>query len=210
MKTKSIPLPSQVGCSSAGERALTLVELMVTVAVFSLVVVALVYAHLFGLKQNELVISKLGASDQSRIGFDKLTLDIRSAKLWDVGQGDADSFEAIANGSPQQGTALQLNLTTDKSKFVRYYFDTDKGELRRIRSGETEGQLIAGYLTNSMYFRAEDYRGNVQTDLNHKGVIGVRLEFCQYQYPLTRVGPGNYYDYYKLEFKVTPHVPDGP
>jgi hypothetical protein len=196
--------------TTQGRQAHTLVEMMVSVGVFSLVVVALVYAHLFGLRQNELVISKLGASDQSRSSFDKLAHDIRSAKMWDVGNGDEDSFTAIPNGSSQQGTALQLNLTTDTSKYIRYFFDTQKQELRRIHSGDTESTLIAEHLTNTMYFRAEDYRGNVQTDLNHKGVINVKLQFYQYQYPITRVGPGNYYDFYKMEFKVTPHVPDGP
>jgi hypothetical protein len=60
-----------------------------------------------------------------------------------------------------------------------------------------------------MYFRAEDYLGKVKTDLSYKYVIRVVMEFCQYQYPLTRVGPGYYYDYYKMEFKITPHCPDG-
>jgi len=59
-------------------------------------------------------------------------------------------------------------------------------------------------------FRAENYRGVTQTDLTHKGVVGVLLEFAEYQYPMTQVGPGLRYDYYKMEFKVTPHVPDGP
>lgn len=192
-----------------GREAHTLVEMLISVAVFSLVVLALVYSHLFGLRQNELVTSKLGASDQSRGSFDKLALDVRSAKLWNVGNGDASSFTPIPNGSPQQGNALQLHLTTDTSTYIRYFFDTQNRELRRIHSSDTQSTLVAQHLTNTMYFRAEDYRGNVQTDLNHKGVINVMLQFYQYQYPVTRVGPGNYYDFYKMEFKVTPHVPDG-
>lgn len=194
---------------SPGRRAHTLVEMLVSVAVFSLVVLALVYSHLFGLRQHELVTSKLGASDQSRGSFDKLALDIRSAKLWNVGNGDASSFTPIPNGSAQQGNALQLHLTTDTSTYIRYFFDTQTQELRRIHSGDAQSVLIAEHLTNTMYFRAEDFRGNVQTDLSHKGVINVRLQFYQYQYPVTRVGPGNYYDFYKMEMKVTPHVPDG-
>jgi len=61
-----------------------------------------------------------------------------------------------------------------------------------------------------MDFRALDYTGtNLVYDITYKYVIAVALHFRQYQYPLTQVGPGALYDYYKLEFKVTPHCPDG-
>ncbi len=69
--------------------------------------------------------------------------------------------------------------------------------------------VIAQNLTNRMFFRAEDYLGNIKTDLSYKYVVHIVMEFYQYQYPLTKVGPGYYYDYYKMEFKITPHCPDG-
>ena len=146
-------------------------ELLVTVAIFSLVAMATVYGHLFGLRQNQLVVSKLGASDQSRAAFDKMTLDIRAAKIWEMGNGDPNSFVPIPNGTAQIGTALKLCLTADTNRYILYYFNTAQGELRRYQSETAISTLVAQYLTNSMYFRAEDYRGNVQTDLTHKGVI---------------------------------------
>jgi hypothetical protein len=204
--------PSQLHRRRArrGEQALTLVEMVVTMAVFSMVLLAMVYGHLFGLKQDELVISKLGASDQSRNAFDRMTEDIRTAKVWQVGNVHGNGFSPIPNGSPQQGNAIQLSLTPDPEAYIRYYFDTSKGLLLRKTAVKERPEVIAEHLTNSMYFQAEDYRGNVQTDLSHKGVINAMLQFHQYQYPVTKVGPGNYYDYYKMEFRVTPHVPDGP
>ena len=48
------------------------------------------------------------------------------------------------------------------------------------------------------------------TDLTHKNVINVVMQFCQYQYPITKIGPGCLYDYYKMEMRLTPHTPDGP
>ena len=39
--------------------------------------------------------------------------------------------------------------------------------------------------------------------------LAASMEFCQYQYPLTKVGPGYFYDSYKSEFKLSSHVPDG-
>lgn len=190
-------------------RALTLVEMLVTMGIFSLVLVAMVYGNMFGMLQDQLVNSKLGASDQSRRAFSKFTGEIRSAKIWMIGNGDDTSFTAVDNGDEQQGDAIQISPTTDTNSWVRYYFSTNDAEFRRVASGITGHSIVASYLTNSMYFRAEDYLGNVKTDLSYKYVIRVVMEFCQYQYPLTRVGPGYYYDYYKMEFKITPHCPDG-
>jgi hypothetical protein len=204
------PQATGIGKSAMPGRGHTLVEMVTTMGVFSLVVLGMISAQIFGLRQDQLVISKLGASDQSRVGFDKLVLDIRSAKLWNIGDGSASAFTPIPNGSAQQGTALQLSFTTDTNNFVRYYFDTTKCQLCRVRSGVTTKKVIAQYLTNSMYFKAERYDGTVQTDINYKGVINVMLQFYQYQYPVTKVGPKYYYDFYKLEFRVTPHLPDGP
>jgi prepilin-type N-terminal cleavage/methylation domain-containing protein len=197
-------------------KAFTLVELMISMSIFGMVTVGMISLHLFGQRYDELVQSKLGASDQSRRALDTLTDDIRASKIWSVGNGSFSTFTAIANGTAQQGNAVRLQLTTDASKFMVYYFDTTALKLYRQHSGSPlpAPTLIASGLTNvtanSMSFRAEDYRGNAQTNLTHKGVVSVLLEFAQYQYPLTQVGPGLKYDYYKLQFKVTPHVPDGP
>jgi prepilin-type N-terminal cleavage/methylation domain-containing protein len=202
--------------SALGRQAFTLVELMLTMAIFSMATLGLITLHLFGQRQDQLVQSKLGASDQSRRAFDRLAEDIRAAKIWRIGNGEFANFTVIPNGTAQQGNAVRLQLTTAPSNYIVYYFDTTERQLYRQHSGSPlpERTLIASGLTNvtanSMMFRAENFRGDTQTDLTHKGVVGVLLEFAEYQYPLTQVGPGLKYDYYKMEFKVTPHVPDGP
>ena len=192
----------------------TLVEMMISLSIFSLVTIGMITLLMFGQRYDQLVQSKLGASDESRRGFNDLTEDIRSAKIWQIGNGSASTFTAIANGTAQQGNALKLNLTVDTNAFIVYYFDTSAHKLLRRHSGDIGPTVIAQDLTNitanSMTFRAENYKGVAQTDLTHKGVINALLEFAQYQYPLTKVGPGLKYDYYKIEIKATPHVPDGP
>ncbi len=199
----------------AGGRArrqagLTLPEMMVASAVFSLTVLGFVYCQMFGMRQDQLVNSKLGASDQARLSFNDLANDIRAAKIWQIGNGNLSSFTGIPLGTNQQGNALKLNLTTDTNKFYIYYFDTNACKLYRGHSGSTTKTCLALYLTNTMYFQAQNYHGDNQTDLTHKGVINVKMQFCQYQYPITKVGPGCYYDYYKMELRMTPHAPDGP
>jgi hypothetical protein len=202
---------------------LTITELLTTVVLFSLLVTAFIYAHIFGLRYDELVCSKLGASEQSRRSFEKLTSDIRASKIWRIGSGDRTTFTSVTNGALLMGNAIQLSLTTDTNVFVRYYFETNgpfttqpNGRLCRITSSG-EYTILAQYLTNSsglsMVFRGQDYLGtatnySVLADYRYKYVIDALLEFSQYQFPKTYVGPGLYYDYYRIDLKAASHSPN--
>jgi len=214
MKLFLIARPTRPQGAGGGRVAFTLVEIMISLSLFSLATIAMITLMMFGQRYDQLVQSKLGASDESRRGFNVLTEDIRAAKIWQIGNGSDTAFTGIADGDVQQGNAVKLSLTVDTNSFIVYYFDTNAHELLRRHSGDLAPTLIAQDLTNitanSMTFRAENYKGEAQTDLSHKGVIIALLEFAQYQYPLTKVGPGLKYDYYKIELKATPHVPDGP
>lgn len=183
-------------------------------SIFSLVVLAVVYSHMFGMRQDELVNSKLGASDQSRRGFDLLARDIRSCKSWQVGNGNDSTFTAIPNGTLQKGNAVRISMTLATNTFTYYNFVVNPtndaySELHRRKTSVSGYKVIAKGLTNNMYFQSEDYRGTiVQSNLLHNMVLHTWMEFAQYQYPLTKVGPSHYYDYYKMEFRLTSHQPD--
>lgn len=191
-------------------QALTLVELMVSTSLFSLAVLGMVYTQLFALSQDQLVNSKSGASEQARLSFNNMMSDIRSAKIWAIGNWNGTSFTPTPNGTAQQGNSIELSLTTDTNKYIIYYFKTNTCELRRWHSGDAQETVLVQSLTNTMLFSAQDYTGATQTDLTHKGVISVLMQFCQYQYPITKIGPGYFYNFYQIGLKVTPHVPDGP
>jgi flagellar basal body-associated protein FliL len=195
-------------------RAMTIVELMVTMGIFTFVMLGLIYSHIFGLRYNQVVGSKLGASDQSRMAFGHLEREIRAAKSYQIGTGTLTTFTADTNGVNQIGSALKLYLTTSTNSFIQYYLDTASRELRRVETGFSGYDVTAQYLTNtsayvtnSSIFAAEDFAGNVVTTNNYKYLIHVTLQFYQYQYPKTTVGSGSYYDYYKLEFKAAPRAP---
>ena len=200
-----------LSCNSrVGQSGITLVEMLVTMAISGIVILGCVYTQYFGMRQDQLVQSKLGASFYSRKALDDMTSDIRSAVTWQVGTGTSSSFTPVATNAVQSGNALQLFLTPATNTYICYYFDTSNQQLMRWKSGVTGNQVIANYLTNTMTFTAEDYLGNVASTRSYKNVIHVILQFWQYQYPTTRVGPNNYYNYYKMEFKVTPHCPSWP
>jgi hypothetical protein len=213
-------LQSKGQCAEGGDpvkmRALTLVEMMTTMAVFGYVVIALVYGQIFGLRQDELVESKLGASDQSRRDFGQIMRDMRSAQIWGVGNYSGGTFTPISNGSLQQGAAIQIFLVANNTTNIVYYFDTStpgNSKLMRIHTGDAGATTLASNLTNyyggALTFTAEDFNGNPVTDLLDRRVVHFTLGFLQYQYPLTMVGSGYMYDFYKMEFRVTPHVPPG-
>jgi len=191
------------------EAGMGMVDMMVATSIFSLVVLGVVYTQMFCMRLDELANSKMGASDSSRRGFDVLTSDIRCAKTWFIGTGNQSSFTPCGNATNQIGNALQISYTTDTNTFVRYFFDTNRCQLCRMPSGAASYSVIARSLTNAsglgMRFEAQKYDGTMLQDLQFKYVIVTTLEFAQYQYPLTRVGPGLYYDYYKLQFKVASH-----
>ena len=118
-----------------GGPAFTLVELMISMGIFSMVMLGMISLHIFGQRHDQLVQSKLGASDQSRRAFDRLTEDIRAAKIWSIGNGEFSDFTPIANGTAQQGNAVRLQLTTAASNYIVYYFDTGERKLYRQHSG---------------------------------------------------------------------------
>jgi hypothetical protein len=205
---------------SAGPRSgYTLVEVMFAAGIMVMVVVALFAAQLVGFRLGQLVDSKSGASDSSRIAIQNLVTDIRTAKMWAIGNLDSTgtNFVAITNGL-LQGPVLQLDQntigSTIGSQFAIYYFNTNNGTLMCVKANSNwSPTLICSNLIDNLYFTAEDYAGNPKNISlvnvnNYKNIIHVKLDFCQFQYPLTQVGTNQLYDFYKLEFRITPHLPE--
>jgi len=185
-------------------RAFTLTELMVATAVFMLAVLGLLYLHIFGLRMNELVRTKLGASEDARRAVSLLAAEIRAAGVVRVGTGDSATFSETPFGSPQEGAALEVYpLKTDTNTFIRYYFDPEENRLKRQESGAASPTVVAGGITNSAIFTAEDFTGKILTNNSNNRVIGVRLQFFQIDNPAIRISAGSLYDYYQLQTRIT-------
>ena len=203
--------------NSSSRSGLTLVEVMLTSGLLTMVIMTILSAHLIGLRLDQLIESKAGASDSSRRTLQQLPADIRSSKMWQIGSLNGTNFTPITNGAAQQGTALQLFLTTNGSQSVIYYFDlsdsaNSDGKLMRTANSNWHPVPLASNLINSLYFTAENYNGTVQTNfgssLAYKNVIHVTLQFCLFLYPITMVGSNYLYDFYQMDFKATPHLPE--
>jgi Tfp pilus assembly protein PilW len=222
MKILSGPKPAPAGAQRARRaQAFTVAEMMVAVFVFVFMALGIIYTWIFGMRYDQLICSKLGASDKSRMSFDLLTGDIRAAKWWKVGNGNNTSFTAVGNATNQIGNAIKLSSSgdTNTTEYIVYYFDTTNCQLCRRSNGVAQVQIVAQNLTNSgtlgngntntsMTFQAQKYDGTLAQDWQFKYMIVTTMEFCQYQYPLTKVGPGYYYNYYRIQLKAASHCPN--
>ena len=183
--------------------AFTLTEVLIATALCSLVMVGVVYTHVFGLKMATLTNSKLSATHEARGALNRVRDEIRAGKLLYVGNGDAVTFTHITPDNAQEGNALQIYPTVDTNNYVRYYLDPADQSLKRMAVGNSQIEEVARYLTNQMVFRAEDHLGNVLTNDQNNRVIRMTLDFFQWEFPVTRVGEGGYYDSYRLQTKIT-------
>jgi prepilin-type N-terminal cleavage/methylation domain-containing protein len=190
--------------STRFSRAFTLTEMMVTMAIFGFVVLGVLGLHIFGLKLNKMVEVKLQATEDSRRALSRIVNDIHTAGIVKVGTGDATSFTAAGFNEAQQGNALQIYpVKTNTTKFVRYFLDSGNNQLMRLDSALTTPSFVSGWVTNSIIFTSEDLAGNVLSNNLNNRVIGIDLEFYKLDNPMIHFGHGSYYDYYRLQTRVT-------
>lgn len=192
-----------ISSSARRLRAFTIAEFMITMVTVTMVIGAAMAAYIYGIRITQFVNPKLGASDEARKAVSLLTEEIRAARSLKIGNGSISSFTEIAPFSAQEGSALQLYPTVNTNHFVRYFWDSADKKLKRTTNGMTTTLVIANSVSNALIFRAEDFAGRLQSNTFNNRVIAMELNFYQIQYPITPVGPGNYYDFYRLRSKIT-------
>ena len=207
---------------------MTLVELMVSSGVLVLVVAATISVNLFGMRQDELINSKMGASDQARQNFNLLLDEIRSGKNVQIGTGWNTGFVPITNG-PQQGDTIQIIPGTNSNVCIYYYFltnaPTNSSWLMRVYSTPTNSitnvvatcitNVATAFMTNALMFQAIAYNGTNFAVLTndptvystHNYLVNIQMQFYQFQFPLTRVGPNYLYDYYQINLQAARRAP---
>jgi len=203
-KVHNCPRTSLIS-SDPKRRAFTIVEMMISVTIFTIVTAGIVYGHFIGTKMYNLAIAKMGGSEQARIAVGTMLDDIRDGKRILVGMGCLTNFTPATNGSLQQGNAIQIYLTTNYStNYCRYYLDTNSAVLVRTINSLNAEELIAQNITNTMVFLSEDYQGNVLTASQNNRVIHFMLQFFQIQYPVLIIGTNRgTFDYYQISGRIT-------
>lgn len=188
----------------ARSAAFTMTEMMVSVAIFTLIIAGTISAHLFGMRMFQITKAKLGASDEARAAISLLVEEVRTAKLVKLGKGTISTFTAVGDEEAQKGSAIQIYPTADNTNdWIRYYWDSGDKKLKRTTDGTTSFSVVANSITNELVFTAEDHKGVILTNNHNNRVIGLTLQFYQIQYPIVMVGPGQYYEFYQLRTKIT-------
>jgi prepilin-type N-terminal cleavage/methylation domain-containing protein len=194
----------RVGNPRRHRAAMTLPEVLVTSAIFSLAMAGFLALQLFALRMNLAVAAKLGASDQARNAVGKMISEIRMAGIVRIGTGDESRFTEIPAGQEQRGNALQIQASkNDTNNWIRYYWDADDTRLKRTVKGDPAVSVLANSITNEMVFTSEDHKGQVLTNNFNNRVIGVNLQFSQMESAFVPTGPGQQSDFYQLRTKIT-------
>ena len=178
----------------------TLPEILIALTVFAFVLAGIIAANLFGLRMFQVNAAKLNATAWSRNTFGKITDEIHTCNTVTVGNMTTNgNFEGLLFGEMQQGTAIEIQPTTNTASLIYYFVDSLDGTFRQTVSapGGTNTVILADSVANTMVFKAQDFSGQVLTNSRNNQVIHLTLEFYQPEHFM--VGP----DYYKLETSVT-------
>jgi hypothetical protein len=90
---------------------------------------------------------------------------------------------------------------------VRYYYNSQNNTLCRLTHlGDTSLVTINNITNDFAIFQAEDPLGNVLTNRAPAPVIEVNLSFTKLQNPQVAIGPGNYFDFYQLNTRISPRM----
>lgn len=187
-----------------GARAgFTLSEMMVSLTILVIVSAGIISSHWFGLRMFQITQTQLGAKESTHKEMVQLMDEIRSAKTLLVGQGNVRGFAEAGVDTPQQGNAIQLYASGDTNTFVRYYWDKADLTLKRMTQDAATLATVAGGVSNSVLFTCQDYAGNVLTNAQGSCTLAVLLQFSELQESHVPIGPGNHYDSYQLQAKIT-------
>jgi type II secretory pathway pseudopilin PulG len=214
--------PSSNSWRNARHRAgFTLVEAMVAMAVYIVLFIGVMVAiQVFGLREYSLSSTKLSAMGGAMKVLDQVRDDIRASKTVDVGNcttvSDPSTFVLTGPTNKNYGAALKLVLTTNATPYTIYFLDTSGATNYLKMATTTNGTTfstpvsLAGYITNTIVFDAEDSQGNVLTNDSNNRIIRMELDFYQWEYPVGIIGGVgiNSYDFYRLTTKISRRLID--
>lgn len=197
-----------------GLAAFTLVEMMVTLLIFSFVVVAIISLQLYAMRVSTIGATMLSASTSGRQTMNDIRDHIRAGKILLVGTYDVTSssgFVPAPLGALQEGNALEIEYTNSAgTNFLVYFQDQTTTNLFSFSNSVATAYVntalvpVARFVTNYYCFFEENYQGTVQTNYVNNPVIHVMLQFFQWQYPIGIIGgsAANSYNYFSLNTRI--------
>jgi prepilin-type N-terminal cleavage/methylation domain-containing protein len=197
-----IPFPGSSRVrSQTRNQGFTLPEILIALTIFLFVLAGITFANLFGLRMFQVNETKLTVTRWSRDTIEKLTDQIHACNSVQVVNIAPDgSLETLLDGETRQGNGLLIYPTADTNNYTLYFVNLADQSFRRTDQPGTT-VILAGSVTNTLAFSAQNFSGTVLTNNNNNNqVIHLMLEF--YQPERFMQDP----DYYKLETSVKKRV----
>jgi prepilin-type N-terminal cleavage/methylation domain-containing protein len=181
------------------DKAFTLPEVLIAMAVFLLMLGGILAANLFGLRMFQINETRLNITTWSRETVGKMATEVHSCNRLSVGNITNGFFEGLMNGETQQGPALTIYPSTNDNSYITYFVNSADQTFRQTMAtpAATNTVILADSVTNTIAFTAQDFLGNVLTNNLNNRVIHLTLEF----YQPARFLEGA--DYYRLETAMT-------
>ena len=184
----------------ADGRGFTLPELMIALTIFMLLLGGIIFGNIFGLKMFQMTETKLNMTKWARETREQLTDVIRMCNQLQIGNMTSGTFVAVLDGEPQQGNGLLVYPTSNTNNFVLYFINAADQTFRQASNQTNSSIILAGSITNSLAFSAQDLAGTTLTNNLNTRVIHVLLEFYQPE----RFMRGA--EYYKLETSIKQRI----
>ena len=187
----------------------TLVETVLVAGIFALLATWMVSSQIYGMRVYTLAATKLVATAGARQVMISLRNQIQEANSIYIGNCSSDwtSYADVTNGSPVEGNAVEIYPTTNLTDYVICYLDTTTSTNRLMLYNSVLGTTndLCDYITNLMVFDAEDGYGNILTNNQNNRVIGITMQFSEWEYPIARIGGTNFnhFDFYQLRTRAT-------
>jgi len=188
---------------ASATNAFTITEMMVTVAIFSLVVVAMVSLQIFGFRMNALTSSKLKSTADCLKALDQIRNQILGAtEAVLVGNFNTtnSTFSPIANSQLAIGNAVLIS--NSPVSLATFYVNPATGIFYEFGNAtNSQPQALAHSLVNPQPFQAEDCFGRiVRVGSSDHYTVKMTLQFSNLVYSI----PTPTYETYRLESRATP------
>jgi hypothetical protein len=190
------------------ECAFTLTSLLVGSALTILVMGGVLSVHFFGMKICQITETKLGANTEARFILSRVINDAKTAQKWRIGNWTSGAFVEVPLNNPLSGGAVVLYPVASDTNYIRYYYDSADGKLKRYTSSPAATKVLGEGVANTAIFSAQDFSGTIISNKISGAVLAVDVQFTKLQNPSVNIGAGQYYTSYHLTSKTTFHAAD--
>jgi len=175
----------------------TLVEMMTTLGIFSLIVIAMCSLQVFGFMMTSATQSKLTSINYSLEALNAIRDEVRGATSVLVGNGTGALFTATGT----TGTTLKI-FPAGSSNYLQVYLNTNDDSLFVLNGTNSKPFFLASGIINRSPFRVVNYQGVLLTNPLDHYAVKMSLQFSQLSYTL----PAKTCDYYTLQATMTPRT----